>query len=482
MTRQKVVIEGGLISYLALLILQTSLAQSKGKYSETLIVVSMDGLRWQYINEGFANTPNLDSIAREGVTSKFIKTVVPSKTWPNHHSFLTGLYPESHGIVSNKFFDPVYQEKFVLDYDCSNYDPKFYNASEPIWLTLQKNGGRSGVYFWPGFGGYPEKPTFYEKPAICPVNCSEINPKDLPNMRNSRSGWPPYIHCMVNHSEPVANRIDKIMRWLRTDLPPRLVLLYSEDPDSTGHGFSIESDQYRAAMERVDRDTVGYLINSLKNANMYDKVNIMFVSDHSMTDTSSKRQIFLEDYINLDDFQLVEGGAVGHIWAEGKQVDDIYRNLTSANNAHMRVYKKEDIPEEYHWKHNLRIPPIFVDPDVGWVIKTERSKARQGNWTMGDHGWPSTRSKSYSVFFARGPAFRKGIEVSSFNTVDLYPLMCNLLGIEAKPNNGSFENIRLILKEYASKPTAKGVSYLCHSVVPLFLTVSSVMFCILMTD
>ena len=43
---QKGVIEGGLISYLALLILQTSLAQSKGKDSETLIVVSMDGLRW----------------------------------------------------------------------------------------------------------------------------------------------------------------------------------------------------------------------------------------------------------------------------------------------------------------------------------------------------------------------------------------------------------------------------------------------------
>lgn len=231
-------------------------------------------------------------------------------------------------------------------------------------------------------------------------------------------------------------------------------------------------------MERVDRDTVGYLINSLKNANMYDKVNIMFVSDHSMTDTSSKRQIFLEDYINLDDFQLVEGGAVGHIWAEGKQVDDIYRNLISANNAHMRVYKKEDIPEEYHWKHNLRIPPIFVDPDVGWVIKTERSKARQGNWTVGDHGWPSKRSKSYSVFFARDPAFRKGIEVSSFNTVDLYPLMCNLLGIEAKPNNGSFKNIRLILKEYASKPTAKGVSYLCHSLAPLFLTLSIYVFVI----
>lgn len=164
----------------------------------TVVLVSMDGMRWQFIDSGHANTKNLNYLAQNGVKAKYIKTVVPSKTWPNHHSFLTGLYPESHGIVSNNFWDPVYQEKFVLDYDCSNYDPKFYNASEPIWLTLQKSGGRSGVYFWPGFAGYDEKPTFYEKP-ICYLNCNDVDPKKLPLMRNTtRSGWPPYIHCMVN--------------------------------------------------------------------------------------------------------------------------------------------------------------------------------------------------------------------------------------------------------------------------------------------
>ena len=144
MARYKTFIDGGLTLFVALLV-QTSLAHSDGKEEpETLIVVSMDGMRWQYLDSGYASMPNIDSIARNGITAKYIKTVVPSKTWPNHHSFVTGLYPESHGIVSNNFFDPVYQEKFVLDYDCSNYDPKFYNSSEPIWLTLQKSGVGAG--------------------------------------------------------------------------------------------------------------------------------------------------------------------------------------------------------------------------------------------------------------------------------------------------------------------------------------------------
>ncbi|CAH3116434.1 unnamed protein product [Pocillopora meandrina] len=47
-------------------------------------------------------------------------------------SILTGLYPESHGIVDNVFWDPDYGEQFIFGYDCSNFDPKFYNASEPI--------------------------------------------------------------------------------------------------------------------------------------------------------------------------------------------------------------------------------------------------------------------------------------------------------------------------------------------------------------
>lgn len=54
-----------------------------------------------------------------------------------------------------------------------------------------------------------------------------------------------------------------------------------------------------------------------------------------MTDTSSSRQISLEDYINLGDFKLVEGGAVGHISAADEKVDEIYRNLSSAHNPLM---------------------------------------------------------------------------------------------------------------------------------------------------
>ena len=117
------------------------------------------------------------------------------------------------------------------------------------------------------------------------------------------------------------------------------------------------------------------------------------------------------------------------------------------------MFRKKDIPNEYHWKHNRRIPPIFIDPEVGWVITSSRSDPPPG---LGEHGWPPDESKSYSIFYARGPAFREGEVVSPFNTVDLYPLMCKLLGIDPRPNNGSIENIKTVLKEVIPPPRGAG--------------------------
>ena len=64
----------------------------QSKEPQTVIIVSMDGMPWDLISSQFANTPNLDRVAKNGVKAKYIKTVVPGKTWRTHQSLLTGLY------------------------------------------------------------------------------------------------------------------------------------------------------------------------------------------------------------------------------------------------------------------------------------------------------------------------------------------------------------------------------------------------------
>lgn len=348
-----------------------------------VLLVSLDGLGWKFTGGEQSKTPNLDNIAANGVQAEYMLTVTPTKTWPTHQTYLTGLYPESHGIVSNYFWDPLFKEKFILQYDCSNFDPKFYDAAEPIWLTLQKQGGRSGVHFWPGFYSYKEKPSLFENPT-CFANCTAMNmdSKNLLRHRNTtRSGWPPYIHCFANQSLPYKNRIDKILTWLQGKNPPKFLALYVSEPDSTGHSYGINTGQYVEAIKRVDKDVVGYLIQSLKNANLLDKINVIFVSDHSMIETSSSRAMYLSDFVDTKTFTLSEQGVIGHLWPNNPNLEDeIYANLTRVQHQHMKVYRKRDIPSNLHWKNNRRIPPIYIEPEVGWVVRPNRPSV-PSNWT-----------------------------------------------------------------------------------------------------
>lgn len=411
---------------------------SVAKETNPLIIVSTDGMFWKTLEKNLSDTPNYDYIAETGVNASPMRSVTPTKTWPNHVTLLTGLYPESHGIVSNRFWDPVYKERYFYDYHCSNYDPKFYNASEPIWLTHQKRGGRSGVYFWPGYAGYEERPTYYEKENCEPgVNCSD--PVTLINKTT---------HCIVNYSEPFQSRIDKVMGWLKSDKPPQFVALYIDEPDWKGHDFGTNSSEYLNMTSQVDRTVIGHLIKRLRESEMLDSVNLIFVSDHGFVNFANpeEREILLNEYIDPNSYMVTELGASAHIWPKEGKLNEIYNNLTREKNPRFTVYKKENIPDSFHWKHNRRIPPLLVQPNIDWLVFNEF----EANYSHGVHGYPAHYKDMWSIFYARGPAFRKGLVLDeTIEAVDVYPLMCYLLGIEPLPNNGSFDRVKKMLTEFA---------------------------------
>ena len=91
---------------------------------------------------------------------------------------LQGLYPESHGIVDNTFYDLHWHEQFLRG--GSAFDGKWWGG-EPvrdvtscvcdaywvilfvvqIWLTSKRQGRKSATMFWPGSdsnitGEYPD--------------------------------------------------------------------------------------------------------------------------------------------------------------------------------------------------------------------------------------------------------------------------------------------------------------------------------------
>ena len=68
-----------------------------------LILISFDGFRWDYRTK--YSPSNMNRLAAKGVSADLIPSY-PSKTFPNHYTIVTGLYPGHHGIVANTVKDP----------------------------------------------------------------------------------------------------------------------------------------------------------------------------------------------------------------------------------------------------------------------------------------------------------------------------------------------------------------------------------------
>lgn len=52
--------------------------------------------------------------------------------------------------------------------------------------------------------------------------------------------------------------------------------------------------------------------------------------------------------------------------------DEVYEALAHAH-PNLTVYKKEEIPERWHYKYNNRIQPIIAVADEGWYILQNKS-------------------------------------------------------------------------------------------------------------
>lgn len=57
-------------------------------------------------------------------------------------------------------------------------------------------------------------------------------------------------------------------------------------------------------------------------------------------------------------------------------------------------------------------------------------------FNKGEHGYDNAEMDMKPFFRAVGPAFRKNLEVGPFETVNVYPLMCHILGIQPEVNDG----------------------------------------------
>ncbi|CAG2123020.1 unnamed protein product, partial [Medioppia subpectinata] len=144
------------------------------------------------------------------------------------------------------------------------------------------------------------------------------------------------------------------------------------------------------------------------------------------------------------------GGA--QITPKAGKLDEVYNQLSKVKN--IKVYKRDDIPEKFHYKHNSLVLPILVTADVGYEIQPPKidGVVLPGGYTKpskpsgGNHGYNvSELTDMRGIMYGFGPALKKNYTAESLEMVDHYNLFCHILGINPIPNNGTDSKAREML-------------------------------------
>lgn len=394
-------IRAGLL--LALALLAGCATQPPSASQPPLVLVSIDGLRPGDIDA--AQMPTLTALGNAGVRAEWVTPSYPTKTFPNHYTLVTGLRPDHHGMINNTMYDPVLGE-FKLSSRDAVQDPRWWDGGEPVWITLQRRGGRAATMFWPG-----------SEAAI-----HGQHPTD----------WRRYDE----HVSATA-RVDQVLAWL--DRPartrPQFITLYFEQVDHAGHRTGPDSAESRAARAEVDA-ALKRLLDGLEQRGLRDKVNLIVVSDHGMANVVGRE--YLADYLQphglgLDAIDIVTSGALASIKPRKGREADVDAALLGRH-PHATCWRKQALPARWHYGSNPRIPPILCQADVGWLLLARASgRPFRGG---GAHGYAPEDPTMRATFIASGPAFAHGVTLPGFDNVDVYPLLMRLLGLAPLPNDG----------------------------------------------
>lgn len=390
-----------------------------GPAPHAVLLVSIDAFRADYVGRGL--TPNLAALARDGATTPYMLPSFPSLTFPNHYTLVTGLVPDRNGIVNNTMWDREL-DKFSLSNHDATADGRWWAEAEPIWVTAQKHGLHTATMFWPG----------------TEAKIHGVRPDH----------WIPFDDSMTPRQ-----RVDKLLSWIDEAGPkPVFDTLYFDDVDHAGHEFGPDSKEVNEALRKVD-DALGYLVGQLRRRGLYDTTNLVIVSDHGMADVPRGNIVFADEETDLDALDAVSYGVMATFNAkQGVDASHAVARLLGPH-AHMRCYRKEDLPARLDYGKNPRVPAYLCLAETGWsIISHETLAKRKDPMSRGEHGYDNLDPNMRALFVAHGPDIGRGVTIAPFPNVDVYPLLAHLLGLEPLPNDGNLDAVKGVLR--AARPPA----------------------------
>ena len=363
--------------------------------AQTLVLVSIDGFRWDYLD--WPQATNMRSIATQGSRVTKLRTVYPSKTFPGHLSIATGLHPTQHGVIDNYFCRSDRTDCYSMGK--GRKDPSWL-AGIPLWTLVEQQGGRASTFFWP-----ESDAPFANK---------------LPTDYRAFDG-------RVPHRE----RVQQVVDWLSlpADKRPDLVTLYFSVVDSTSHTYGPTAPATLSAIVEVDRQ-IAVLWRAIESLNLREgtDINLMLVSDHGMSEVDPNLFIDTNTLPRPKGFKRVNGTTRVTYYQRDPDadIDALAGALDRLSQDRWRRLSSRDLAER-HFEHHPGVGDLIIETAPPRVFR--RGGGRDAD-LRGMHGYPATVEDMAAFLVAVGPDFQEGKVIPEAHQLDVYPVAATLLGLE----------------------------------------------------
>jgi predicted AlkP superfamily pyrophosphatase or phosphodiesterase len=420
-----------------------------------VVLISVDGLAHYYLDDPKAEMPAIRQLAAGGARAGRMKCSMPTVTWPNHTTLVTGVHPARHGVIGNNYFDRAKGEIVPLIPD-PIFDKDEIVKSPTVYDVAKAAGLKTAAIIWPASRG--AKTLDWTVPDVftdalfqghaTPGLIDEFKAAGIPADRQQE--W-----CKTGKGEDRDRMYVRMLNHVVRTHRPNLALLHLVEVDHVEHAHGPRSPEAYAAVKFAD-DRVREVWDELKKS-FPGKATLIVSADHGFFPYQQQIQpnvLLRKEGLLTAEGTRITGGRVRGMSQGGSAflyvLDETDREALVARlmqdfqkvEGVDLVIGRKDFPK-YGLADPLQNPHMadivlsaksgysFSDSLGGNVVVTPKSETVKGT-----HGCDPAEPDMHAAFIAWGAGIKPGVTLGTINNVDVAPTIAALLALPMPAADG----------------------------------------------
>lgn len=431
-------------------------AEGRAKH---VVVICVDGLPAYLLKNPNVPLTNIRSIAARGVMAEGMIASNPSVTWPNHTSIVTGVRPETHGVLFNGVLErgglgiPVKvnsrTDKSALVHAPTIYDVALKHSLTSVGINWPCTRNSQTLKY-----DFPDSPDTltYTTPAL------------LESMK-ADGLWSDEMF----NTFPKLSTISKDRIWTQAAChlikkeKPNLTLVHLLNVDGTHHRYGPLTDAGYAAVAYAD-SCVGDILDAIDEAGIREQTTVMIVSDHGfisipqtiLPNVALRKAGLLtveNNQIATANAMIVPEGGIAMLYltrpdtadADRKKVIELFKDQEGILDVVTPdQFSKYGFPQPDEYPQMADLVLAAKDGYGFAATATGDDVVIPSKSTLGTHGYLSTNPKMNATFVAAGAGIRNDVDLGIIENINIAATIAQLLNFPFESAKG--EPLTTILK------------------------------------